>query len=78
VKTVDEAIELLTGSEAGVRNEEGNYPEGSINARVDVRLRQMGEAMRHFGRRSRDGATPEKPEEVPAPAAPVEIDEADD
>jgi Lon-like ATP-dependent protease len=60
VDTVDQAIELLTGVEAGIRGEDGAYPENSINARVDARLREMGEAMRHFGRRSPDGATPER------------------
>jgi predicted ATP-dependent protease len=58
VHTVDEAIELLTGEDAGERRPDGSYPEGSINARVDSRLREMGEAMRQFGRRepaARDG-----------------------
>ena len=62
VETVDQAIELLTGGTAGERADDGSYPEGSINARVDARLKEMGEAMRHFGRRpnagrdGRDGA----------------------
>ena len=46
-----QAVELLTGVEAGQRREDGSYPEGSINARVDARLKEMGEAMRQFGRR---------------------------
>ncbi len=64
VSTVDEAIELLTGIPAGERGPDGLYPEDTINRRVDDRLRQMGEAMRHFGRRPRDGAGPEKAEEA--------------
>jgi predicted ATP-dependent protease len=59
VETVDQAIELLTGVDAGARDEDGAYPESSINARVDARLREMGETMRQFGRPSRDGASPE-------------------
>jgi predicted ATP-dependent protease len=58
VEIVDQAIELLTGEPAGERRPDGSYPEGSINARVDSRLREMGEAMRQFGRReppARDG-----------------------
>jgi lon-related putative ATP-dependent protease len=34
VNTVDEAIELLTGVPAGMPDEKGNLPEGSINYRV--------------------------------------------
>jgi lon-related putative ATP-dependent protease len=75
VETVDQAVELLTGIEAGVRGEDGKYPEGSINARVDARLREMGEAMRQFGRRSPDGATPNK-EPVAATATEGEPEEA--
>ena len=50
VNSVDEAMELLTGLPAGERRPDGTYPEGSVNALVDARLREMGEAMRHFGR----------------------------
>jgi predicted ATP-dependent protease len=83
VDSVDQAIELLTGVEAGVRNDDGSYPAGSINARVDARLKAMGEAMRQFGRRSRDGATPEKDAvETTAsevdPDGPAQSDEIDD
>jgi predicted ATP-dependent protease len=64
VNSVDEAVELLTGEPAGERQADGTYPEGTINARVDARLRAMGEAMRHFARPRRDGAQPGEP---PAP-----------
>jgi predicted ATP-dependent protease len=47
--SVDEAMELLTGLPAGDRQPDGTYPEGSVNALVDARLREMGEAMRKFG-----------------------------
>jgi lon-related putative ATP-dependent protease len=73
VEHVDQAIELLTGSEAGIRRDDGSYADGSINARVDARLKEMGEAMRHFGRRSRDGASPEKD---PAAATSSEAEDA--
>jgi predicted ATP-dependent protease len=72
VENVDQAIELLTGVQAGVREEDGSYPEGSINGRVDARLREMGEAMRQFGRRSRDGASPEKEPASPTGTEPNE------
>jgi predicted ATP-dependent protease len=41
VATIDEGIHLLTGVEAGERDPAGEYPEGSINHRVQKRLRQM-------------------------------------
>ena len=50
VDSVDEAMELLTGLPAGERQPDGTYPEGTINARVDARLRELGEVMRRFGR----------------------------
>jgi predicted ATP-dependent protease len=53
VTTVDEAIEVLTGVEAGERDEDGKYPEGTINQRVEARLKKMGETLRRFGRPQR-------------------------
>jgi predicted ATP-dependent protease len=49
-KTIDEGIEILTGVAAGVRQSDGGFPPGSVNARVDARLRQMAETMAHFGK----------------------------
>ena len=40
-KTIDEGIETLTGAKAGVKGEDGNFEEGSINALVDNRFREM-------------------------------------
>ena len=51
VDSVDGAMEMLTGLPAGERQPDGAYPEGTINARVDARLRELGEVMRRFGRR---------------------------
>jgi len=50
VETVDQALELLTGMPAGERQADGTYPEGTLNALVDARLREMGEALRRAGR----------------------------
>lgn len=61
VDTVDQAIELLTGMPAGERQPDGSYPEGSFNALVDGRLREMSEALRRLGR----------PREEPRPAEAV-------
>ncbi|HLF70792.1 MAG TPA: AAA family ATPase [Dehalococcoidia bacterium] len=46
VSTVDEAIELLTGLEAGAKGEDGHYPPDSVNGRVASRLHQIADQMR--------------------------------
>ncbi len=38
VRTVDAGIELLTGVPAGVRGDDGQFPDGSVHARVAGRL----------------------------------------
>lgn len=49
VETIDQGIEILTGVPAGELQEDGNYPEGTINFLVDRRLREMLESMKKFG-----------------------------
>lgn len=46
VTTIDEGIALLTGIEAGVPDEEGEYPEGTVNRMVADRLAEMTEKSR--------------------------------
>jgi len=46
VRTVSEAIELMTGLPAGVRKEDGSYPEGSVNFLVDKRLKEMSKQLK--------------------------------
>jgi lon-related putative ATP-dependent protease len=43
VETVDQGIEILTGVPAGERDDEGNFPAGSINHLVEKRLIEMAE-----------------------------------
>lgn len=43
VTTIDEGIELLTGTPAGARDAAGNYPKGTINFLVAQRLQAMAE-----------------------------------
>jgi lon-related putative ATP-dependent protease len=57
VETIDQGIEILTGMPAGEADEEGNYPEGTINYLVSERLRALAEKQRAFSR------PPEKAEE---------------
>ncbi len=41
VETIDDAISLLTGIEAGVRDKSGQYPENSINKKIEDRLKEL-------------------------------------
>lgn len=50
VSHVDQGIELLTGVPAGERQEDGSWPQGTVNYRVDERLREMAEGIVKFGR----------------------------
>ncbi|MBV1695723.1 MAG: Lon protease family protein [Hyphomicrobiales bacterium] len=50
IETIDQGIELLTGLPAGAPLAGGGYPDGSINARVEARLRTYAEHARSFGR----------------------------
>jgi lon-related putative ATP-dependent protease len=43
VKTVDEGMALLTGLPAGEKGDDGQYPEGSFNAAITQRVREMSE-----------------------------------
>jgi lon-related putative ATP-dependent protease len=48
VTTVDDAMELLAGAEAGTVADGGSFPAGSINARVAERLLDLAERARRF------------------------------
>jgi lon-related putative ATP-dependent protease len=50
VSHIDEGIEILTGVKAGARPAEGSFEAGSINRRVDDKLRSFAERARLFGR----------------------------
>ncbi len=50
VSTINDGIALLTGIEAGIRGADGAYPEGSINRRIEDRLRAFANIRRNFGR----------------------------
>ncbi len=46
IKTVEEGLELLTGVPAGERGPDGKFPEGTIYARVEARLREIQKNLR--------------------------------
>jgi predicted ATP-dependent protease len=48
VETVDQGIELLTGIEAGERNEQGAFPDDTMNGMVEARLRAFADRRRQF------------------------------
>lgn len=48
VGSVDEGIEVLTGVEAGEKKEDGSYLEGSINYKVDKKLKDMAAKLKQF------------------------------
>jgi lon-related putative ATP-dependent protease len=61
VRTVDEAMELLTGLPAGEAADGGEYPEGSVNARVADRLLELAERARQFAGPPADGGGADPP-----------------
>ena len=48
VDTIDQGMEILTGIPSGERRNDGSYPEGTSNHRVDQRLKELHESMRGY------------------------------
>lgn len=48
IDDVGDALEVLTGKPAGVRDDTGTFPHGSINAAVEARLCAFAEGARQF------------------------------
>jgi lon-related putative ATP-dependent protease len=62
VRSIDEGISLLTGVPAGERQSDGSYPEGTVNARVAARLKELseiGKGEEEEGDKGRGHPTPE-------------------
>ena len=51
VETIDEGIEILTGTPAGKIADDGSYADGTINQLVDKKLRTLAEGLKNFGRK---------------------------
>lgn len=51
VSTIDDGITLLTGVEAGQRQADGTYPDGTVNWAVQDRLQELAEKVKAFARR---------------------------
>ncbi len=56
VSDIDQGIELLTGVPAGERQEDGSWPQGTVNYLVDERLREMAESILKFSREEEKGS----------------------
>ena len=71
VSKIDEGIEVLTGTEAGEKGEDGKYPKGTIHFLVERRLEEMSRSARRASRsRSEaesDTGDARSAEEVPDP-----------
>ena len=50
VETIDQGIELLTGIPAGEHDEDGRYPQGTINRFVEDRLAELAERRQKYAR----------------------------
>lgn len=62
VRTIDEGITLLTGVEAGVKDADGKYPTGTVNALVDEKLRSIAQSLKAFGEESEKKTEADSPE----------------
>jgi len=60
VKTIDEGMELLTGLEMGMRDKDGSYPEGSINALVEGKLKKFASIQQKFAGKNSQPAVDKK------------------
>jgi lon-related putative ATP-dependent protease len=52
IMTIDQGITLLTGVAAGARGADGAFPEGTVNARVEARLRRFAEDRKRFAEKA--------------------------
>jgi predicted ATP-dependent protease len=57
VRTIDEGIEILTGTPAGTRDAEGVFPAGTVNRRVEDRLVALAEQRRRFASAAFEGGS---------------------
>ena len=54
VEEADQALALLTGIDAGKADARGNYPEKSLNGRIQARLAEMAHIRQHFGEHGKE------------------------
>jgi len=54
ITEIEEGLEILTGKKAGRKKKDGSYPQNSLNARIEKRLRQMNTILREAGSKEKD------------------------
>ena len=54
--SIDECMEILTGVEAGSRDDKDNFPEGSLNQRIQTRLIEFADKRQQFSSNNVDKA----------------------
>ena len=60
VKAIDQGIEILTGVEAGADQEDRRFKEGTVNAAVDKKLRELGMKIKEFEGSGEEGKEEKK------------------
>jgi lon-related putative ATP-dependent protease len=55
VETIDDGISILTGRDAGERQEDGTYPERTVNYLVNEQLKGLATKLKDFGKKEEEG-----------------------
>jgi len=58
VETVEQGIEILTGTKAGTRSKNGRYPKGTVYHLVDERLRGMADRLQDVKKKAKPAKKP--------------------
>jgi lon-related putative ATP-dependent protease len=61
IHNLDEALEVMTGLDAGQPGEDGRFPPDSVNGRVQARLEEFASLRRHFGTDGQSGGKSTNP-----------------
>jgi lon-related putative ATP-dependent protease len=57
ISAIGEGMEILTGEEFGEMQDDGTFPEGTINRRIDDRLNSFAEAWTQYSSKKEGGAS---------------------
>jgi predicted ATP-dependent protease len=73
VEHIDQGIEILTGVSAGEKNDEGEYPEGTVNYLVNERLDSLCRGMKEYESDSDDSGKEKDDDDGPEKAPDIEV-----